>query len=313
MTKRRVFLTGSSGLLGHAVIAAATGRHEFVGHDTRPADDSIPEAEYLVGDLLDASGLVEAMCLHEVTDIVHAGAISHPSLLADQPLGIVGTNVVGTANVLEAARRAGARRMVFISSGAVYGSSSSDREMNEASPLKPDGIYGATKAAGEMLVRGFGARFGLDFVILRPASIYGPRRRTFSMPGYLLACAIDGVCACVRGGDQALDFIYVDDVANAIMLALETEIGVGHSYNIATGVKHTGAEIAQMVRELVPGSRVETVPGLSDLPPEGRYSTARAKRGLGFEAAYDVRQGMSMLNLELQGRPDLRAAARAAG
>jgi UDP-glucuronate 4-epimerase len=312
MTKRRVFVTGSSGLLGRAVIATAKGRYEFIGHDTRLADDPIPGAEYLVGDLRDSLGLLEAVRSRGVTDVVHSGAISHPMLLADQPSEVVAINIGGTANVLEAARRAGARRIVFISSGAVYGSSSPDREMNEASPLKPDGIYGATKAAGEMLVRGFGARFGLDFVILRPASIYGPRRRTFSIPGYLLACAIDGIYAHVRGGDQALDFIYVDDVANAVMLALETEIGLSHAYNIATGVKHTGAEIAEMVRELVPGSRVEAEAGLGDLPAEGHYSIELAKRDLGFQANYDLPEGMAMLNRELRGRPDLRAVARAA-
>jgi nucleoside-diphosphate-sugar epimerase len=313
MIKRRVFVTGSGGLLGHAVTAAAIGRYEIIGHDSQPADDPIKGPEYLVGDLRDASGLVEAMCAHEVTDVVHSGAISHPMLLADRPSEVVAINVEGTANVLEAARHAEARRVVFISSGAVYGSSSPDRELTEASPLEPDGIYGATKAAGEMLVRGFGARFGLDFLILRPASIYGPRRRTFSIPGHLLACAIDGVPARVHGGDQALDFIHVEDVANAVMLALDTESGLGRAYNIATGVKHTGAEIAGMVRELVPGSRVEAEPGLGDLPAEGHYSIERAKRDLGFQATYDLRQGMAMLSRELQHRPDLRAVARAAG
>ena len=193
-------MTGSSGLLGHAVIAADIGRYEIIGHDTRLADDPTPGAEYLVGDLRDYLELVEAMRSRGVTDVVHSGAISHPMLLADQPSGLVAINVGGTANVLEAARRAGVRRIVFISSAAVYGSSSPDREFEEASPLNPDGIYAATKAAGEMLVRGFGARFGLDFVILRPVSVYGPRRRTFSIPGYLLACAIDGISARVRTG-----------------------------------------------------------------------------------------------------------------
>ena len=99
----------------------------------------------------------------------------------------------------------------------------------------------------------------------------------------------------------------------AVVVALETEIGLGRAYNIATGVKHTGAEIAAMVRELVPGSSVEAEAGLGDLPAEGHYSIERAEQDLGFQATYDLQRGMAVLNLELQGRPDLRAAARAAG
>jgi nucleoside-diphosphate-sugar epimerase len=230
----------------------------------------------------------------------------------DQPSAVVAINVTGTLNILEAARLCRVNRVVFVSSGAVYGFSSSDRICEEFSTLDPDNIYGATKAAGEMLIRGYGARFGLNFIILRLVSLYGPRRQTFYMPGYLLACAMDGIPTYIRGGDQAVDFIHVSDAGRAVVKALESTIGAGRVYNVATGVKHTYNEIADIVRTLVPGCRIEIEAGTGGFPSESQINIERAARDLGFRPAIDLQRGIEALYREFTSRPDLRAAARAA-
>ena len=307
-----ILVTGGAGLVGHAVTSALAGHCSCVGHDSRSPADPVPGVQYVTGDLLDFGSMLKTVREHHVTHIVHSGAISHPLLLADRPTAIVAANVDGTLNILDAARQAKVKRVVFLSSGAVYGSMPPGGISSEASPLEPDNIYGASKAAAEMLVQGYRAIYGMDVVILRPVSVYGPRRQTFSVPGYLLACALDGIAVRLSGGDQEVDFIFVDDVVRAVLLALNATTKLGRAYNIATGQKQRYADIAAMVRELIPKSDITTEPGLGDLPPEGSYSTQLAANDLGFRTTVDFERGLRSLKETLADRPDLRAAARAA-
>lgn len=201
---------------------------------------------------------------------------------------------------------------MFVSSAAVYGGAPADVVLDEGSPLRPDSIYGASKAAAEMLVTGYHAHFGLETVILRPVSIYGPRRRTFSLPSYLVANALDDLPSRIRGGSQTLDLINVEDVAWAIALALNTTIGVGRTYTIATGAQATFKQIADATRRLLPASRIEIEPGPGELGPEGRYRVDAAEHDLGFRADCDLEQGLRQMIEGLRQRADLRAHARAA-
>jgi UDP-glucuronate 4-epimerase len=280
------------------------GRYQCVGHDSVHFCDPWSGVEYFVSDLREPEGVLDVVRSHAITDIVHSGAISHPLLMDDQPSAVVAINVIGTLNILEAARLCCVTRVVFISSGAVYGFSSPDRICDEFSTLDPDNIYGATKAAGEMLIRGYGARFGLNFTILRLVSLYGPRRQTFYMPGYLLACAMDGIPTHIRGGDQAVDFIHVSDAGRAVVKALESTIGAGRVYNVATGVKHTYNEIADIVRTLVPGCRIKIEAGTGGFPRESQINIERAARDLGFRPAVDLQRGIEALYREFTRRPD---------
>lgn len=160
---------------------------------------------------------------------------------------------------------------------------------------------------------GYHARYGLKTVILRPVSIYGPRRRTFSVPSYLVANALDDLPSRIRGGgSQALDLINVADVARAVTLALDTTIGVGRTYTIATGAQTTYEQIAHATRRLLPDSRIEIEPGTDEPGTEGRYRVDAAQHDLGFRADCDLEQGLRQLIEELRQRADLRAHARAA-
>jgi nucleoside-diphosphate-sugar epimerase len=171
-------------------------------------------------------------------------------------------------------------------------------------------MYGATKAAAEMLVQGYASRFGLATIILRPVSIYGPRRRTFALPNYLVARAIDGLPSRVRHGDARIDFVSVEDVAHATLLALEAASAVGRVYIIATGQPHTYREIVDVVRGLVPGSCIDVEPGSTG--SEARYQVTLAEYDLGFRAAISLEQGLADLKDTLAGRPDLRQSAEVA-
>jgi UDP-glucose 4-epimerase len=307
MAERHILVTGSSGLLGHAVAHLASRRYSCFGFDASTPSEAVSGVHHVNGDLRDAFRLVQIMRDYRINDVIHAGAISHPLLLAEQPSVIHAINVDGTLNVLEAARLCSVERVVFVSSAAVYGSPDSEVVIDENSPLKPDNIYGATKAAAEMLVGGYARRYGLAPVILRPVSIYGPRRRTFALPNYLIARAIDGVPSRVLQGDATIDFISVEDVARASLLALETASAVGRVYVVATGEPRTYRSIAELVCALVPGSRIDVEPGSTGT--ECRYSSALAEQDLGFRATIGLEQGLAQLKDALAARPDLREIA----
>jgi UDP-glucuronate 4-epimerase len=309
MAERTLLVTGSGGLVGHAVLRLAGAGYRRVGFDAAPPRDPPPGVILLGGDLRDPLRLVEVLRAERVTHLVHAAAISHPGMLLDQPATVVAINLRGTEHVLEAARLCRVERLVFLSSAAVYGARGRDERIDEASPLAPDSMYGATKAAAEQLLAGYRAQYGLAAVMLRPASVYGPRRQTFSVVSYLVASALAGQPARVPGGDQVIDLTYMDDVAEAVLLALEHPRALGRTYTIASGVQHSYAEIAAVVRAHLPAADVTLQPGAGELGEEGRYDVSRAAEELGFRAHTTLDQGVAAVAAELAARPDLRRAA----
>ena len=127
------------------------------------------------GDLADAHRLHDAMRRHRVKRVLHLGAASGPMVMSDNPAGLFALNVGGTVNVFEAARQAEAERVVFLSSNAAYGPDDG-APIAEKHPLLASEPYGASKVAGEAVMRAYRWRFGLDVVALRVGVGYGPRR-----------------------------------------------------------------------------------------------------------------------------------------
>ncbi|HEX8967074.1 MAG TPA: NAD(P)-dependent oxidoreductase [Chloroflexota bacterium] len=307
---RTLLVTGSSGLLGLAVLNNLVREYRCVGLDAVSTRDMLDGVVQHQVDLRDGDRITEIVGQERVTHLVHAGGISGETLLDDDPSAVVAINVQGTQNVLEAARLAGVQRLVFVSSSAVYGTPTSD--VDESSPFRPESIYAASKAAGEMLVGGYQTRFNMETVILRPVSIYGPRRRTASLVSYLIASALDGVAARVRDGSQRIDLVYVDDVARAVGLALRTTVGVGHAYTLGSGRLVSNGEIAGLVRRLVPAARIDVDPGSDGKGAGGGYRVEAAERDLGFRAAWGLESGCRTVVEVLREQPDLREQVRTA-
>jgi nucleoside-diphosphate-sugar epimerase len=169
-----------------------------------------------------------------------------------------------------------------------------------------------SKAAAELLVSGYQRCFGLESVILRPASIYGPRRTTASLPSYLVANALDRLPSRMTGANDAFDLIYVADVARAVGCAVDSSIAVGRTYTIGTGVPTTNGAIAAMVQRLLPGSVIEIEDVPAESSGEGRFCVDAAARDLEFRSEWTLEAGMRALVDALSARPDLRANARSA-
>ena len=182
--------------------------------------------------------------LREVMATVRPDVVFHQAAQIDvrrsvtEPLLDTGINVVGTVNVLQSSIDAGARRVVFASSGgAIYG----DTEViptPEAHAAAPASHYGAAKQCGEVYGGVYSRLYGLEFTALRYANVYGPRQDPHGEAGVVAIFAqrlLAGTAAVVNGdGLQTRDYVYVDDVVRANLLAAEGPVG---AYNVATGVE----------------------------------------------------------------------------
>jgi UDP-glucose 4-epimerase len=188
----------------------------------------------------------------------------------------------------------------------VYGSPEGEYSHPTYTPIqetyrfKPDDTYGVTKLSGELMVRQYGERYGLDYAVLRLTSTYGPgkleRHGDVGLVSQVIESAFRGEPVVVpSGGDERSDYVYNRDVGRAVVAAAFAERPVSRVYNVGTGYALSMHEVAEVVRSLVPGSRIEIGPGIG-LREGGRttgsiLATQRAADDLGFVAAYPFEKG----------------------
>ena len=287
-----VLVTGSGGLVGHRV---AERLHEagvdVLGVDLRPGDGPFPS---VAGDAADLPLMQRLM--QGRPNVVHSGAVSGPMLMLDNPHGIAQANLGGTMAVFEACRQAAVRRLVWLSSIAVYGDQPSLDPIPETAALNPQSFYGHTKAAGEILLHGYVAKYGLNAVALRLSSVFGLRRQTECRLRLVIEAGLDGRPAAVAAeGTSFRQYIHVDDAADAVLLALSATATPQLFYNVTGGTYVTEAALAAMLQELVPG--LTTVPG----PPAwnegylGPLLLKAARRDLGYVPRVSLHDGLAEL------------------
>jgi UDP-glucose 4-epimerase len=203
--------------------------------------------------------------------------------------------VLGTINVLEAARQAGVGRFVYISSGgAMYGNPEC-LPMDEGHPANPVSPYALSKYTGERYVHLYGREYGLRWVSLRYANVYGPRQDPFGEAGVIaIFCQnlLDGVVPEIHwDGEQTRDFVYAGDCARANLLALEQ--GDGQAYNVGTGV---GTSINTLLQTLIEVTGQRLVPRRGPRRAgDVRHSYLdchKIERELGWRAELSLREGL---------------------
>jgi UDP-glucose 4-epimerase len=253
----RIIVTGGAGFIGSHVADA----YLAAGHDVLVLDSlwehgggrrvNVPNGVTLVHmDIRDeAIGRVLADFKPDV--INHHAAQHSVAISARDPVYDAQVNVVGLLNVLEHARRSGARKVIFASSGAIYGTPER-LPVIETMPLKPTSPYGISKMVGEHYLRFYRETSDLDFTALRYGNVYGPRQDPNGEAG-VISIFIGKFLGRkeVRidwDGEQTRDYVFVSDVARANLAALER--GSGQSYVIGTGVKTSVNEIYRRLVEI---------------------------------------------------------------
>lgn len=235
-------VTGGAGFIGSHIV----DRLLADGHPTRVLDNfstgkrgnlaASPAVDIIEGDVGDFDTVSEAM--EGVDTVFHEAAIASVPETVDNPLASEHTNYRGTLNVLEAARRSGARRVIFACSAAVYGDLPG-LPKREDMPVKPLSPYAIDKLASEYACRAYHSLYDLETVSLRYFNVFGPRQDPSSPYSGVISvfsdCLRQGRQPVIYGdGEQTRDFVFVSDVVEANIRAAVSETAPGRAINIAT-------------------------------------------------------------------------------
>jgi UDP-glucose 4-epimerase len=271
------------------------------------ASAAAPEAvELTVGDVCDEALARRAMAGVDV--VVHLAANTGVAPSIADPRKDCLINVIGTLNYLEACRATGVRRFVFASSGAPVGEC--EPPLHEELPPHPVSPYGASKLAGEAYCSAYARSFGIDTVALRFGNCYGPfSRHKTSIVAKFIREALLGEAWEIHGdGGQTRDFIYVDDIADAIERGATVPGVGGEVFQIATSAETTIVELAQKLeaalrrRGVAPRGIRYGMPRVGDVR-RNFSDTRKAGRRLNWQAQVSLEKGLeSTVDWFLQGR-----------
>jgi len=224
--------------------------------------------------------------------IVHLAAMPLANLAVEHPEEAMQTIMQGTMNLLQSCRDlSGLKRFVYVSSSMVYGDFARV-PVAEDDAKDPKEIYGSIKLAGELLTRAFSNLYGVQYAIVRPSAVYGPTDNNRRVLGIFCENALAGKTLTVRGANEALDFTFVSDIADGIVLATLHPNGGNQVFNMTRGRGRTIQEAADIVARLVPGTRIEVAASDTRLPSRGGLDIARARSVLGYQPKVDIEDGL---------------------
>jgi len=296
----RVLVTGGAGFIGsHAVDALVEAGHEVAvvdslwEHGGGRKENVNPQAQFYEYDIR-TPGFKFAFDQWNPEVVYHLAAQHSVSISCEWPAFSVNVNEIGTIRVLEACMEYGVHKVIFASTSAVYGTVEQMPIWEETPMNLPESPYGISKFAAEQYIRLWGT-LGLDYTILRYANVYGPRQDPTGEAG-VIAIFADHI---LRGepvridwdGEQSKDYVYVEDVARANLLALEA--GGGETYCIGTNYAVSVNRLYELLCEII-GSSVEVIHA-PKRPGDVRYFAydySKAERELGWKPTVQLKDGL---------------------
>ena len=306
----KILVTGGAGFIGSHLVDRllnegfevtvidnlATGHLKNIKHKQRRK-----ELHFMRGDVRDFNAVRNAV--KDVDAVFHEAAIVDVALSIEDPILTNEVNVTGTLNILKASSDLGVKRFVYASSAAVYGPTLKPQK-REDETLNPTSPYGVSKLAAENYVRLFNHLYGMETVSLRYFNVYGPRQ------SFNIRSAYGGVIAlCVNrlmrnippiiygDGEQTRDFVYVQDVVEANMLALNTKDAVGETFNIGSGTSTSINQIAELLKEITHKENSHNI--YSDPRPgdirHGYADISKARKLLAYSPKFSITEGLTQL------------------
>ena len=258
---KTVVVTGAGGFIGSHLVerlvengARVRAMLRYTSRGQRGALDLLPAAvlegvDITLGDVRDFDAVRE-IC-RGADAIFHLAALIGIPYSYEHPQEVIDTNIIGTSNVLLAAREHGSLdRIVLTSTSEVYGSALRT-PMDEDHPLQAQSPYSATKIAGDALGLSFHRSFGLPVTIVRPFNSYGPRQSARAVIPTILSQAIAGMTLKLGALDTTRDFTYVADTARGFVAVAESDAALGEVVNVGSGEEVSIREIVRKAGEIV--------------------------------------------------------------
>ena len=295
-------VTGGAGFIGSHIATALAERGDRVRVLDNLSTGSLEnlahlqgKIEFLPGDVLDRKILEQAVEAAEV--VFHQAALASVPRSVEKPLDTHAVCVTGTLNVLEIARHAGVRRVVYAGSSSAYGNQPymSKRESDPPAPLSP---YAAAKLAGESYCQAFTATYGLETVVIRYFNVFGPRQDPQSeysavIPIFVTAMLAGRQPTIFGDGRQSRDFTYIDNVVRGNLAAAEASDAVGRVFNVACGRQFSLLDLVASINNVL-GTNIE--PKFAEPRPgdvfESLADITAARQVLGYEPVVDFEEGL---------------------
>jgi len=284
----RLLVAGGAGFIGSAFVRQLLGEGEgfsilvldkltYAGNlaNLAPVEDQ-PGLRFVAGDICDAP-LVEKLA-REVDCIVNFAAETHVDRSILDPAGFIRTDVLGTHQLLEAARLAGHGRYLQVSTDEVYGDVESPARSRETDPIRPRSPYSASKASGDLLCFAYQATYGLPVLVTRGSNTYGPYQYPEKIVPLFITQALDRLPLPLYGDGSAVrDYLHVDDHARGIAAVLARGTA-GEAYNLGRGDEPiSGLTVAQTVLRLAGGEESLIQPVLDRPGHDRRYALDSGK------------------------------------
>lgn len=270
----------------------------------RAAPAHASDQDIKVAELTDALRMMALA--RDAGSIIHCGAASGPMVGRDHPAGVALVNVGGTVTLLEAARLFGISRFVHCSSIVAYGDTHTGpgESVDERAPLRATDVYGASKAAADLMVQAYARQHGLDARIARIGWVYGPGRQTPGVVGSLLRNALDGRPTLLdHDGSYPVQLIHADDVASALVTLHDAGNVPQRAFNVTTGTHTPIRELAEIITAAIPAADVRFTSGsVLDDYNQGVFRTDALWR-LGWKPLVGLRQGLAAYQQWLSGNP----------
>ncbi len=303
---RTFLVTGGAGFIGSHIAEALVARGDRVrvldnlctGHVSN-LKHLEKQIEFIEGDITQASTVAAAV--RGVDCVFHEAALASVPRSVERPLDTNAACVTGTLTVLDEARKAGVRRLVYAASSSAYGDqpTSSKRETDLPAPISP---YGAAKLAGEAYCQAFTATYGFETVCIRYFNVFGPRQDPHSQYSAVIPLFITALLAgkqpTIYGdGHQSRDFTYVSNVVHGNLLAADAEAKrvAGRTLNVANGRSTSLLELIAILNTLL-GTRIQPLhapPRVGDVR-ESLADITQARERLAYEPPVGFEEGLRL-------------------
>jgi UDP-glucose 4-epimerase len=221
--------------------------------------------------------------------VVHMASFPRQKVVNVDPSLGAEVMMCGLINLLESCKRTPIKRFVYISSSMVYGDFND--QVTEEAVCNPQGQYAIMKLAGEWLVRDYAKKYGWEFVIIRPSAVYGPLDVEDRVVAKFMINAMKNKPLKVNGVNETLDFTYVQDAANGIVLSTEKTTAANNIFNITKSHSVTLHRAAEMIVQIVGQGTIVIADKDQDFPSRGALNIDKARNLLGFDPKVDVDQG----------------------
>lgn len=249
----RILVTGGAGFIGSAFVRLAAGKTDLTvldkltyAGDLERVNEVGNNFEFYKTDITDIDSVEKVFKAEKPDAVVHFAAETHVDRSINSSRVFLETNVLGTHNLLEAARKNGVERFVHISTDEVYGDLESGA-FTEGSPLKPNNPYSASKAAADLLIGSYSRTHGFPAMIVRPSNNYGPWQYPEKLIPLSVSRLLEGEKVPVYGdGSNIREWLHVEDCAEGIYKVLEKG-KMGEIYNLGSGEERKNTDVIDLI------------------------------------------------------------------